>query len=428
VGAIGTIGGLGVLGGALIALPLLFLIGLFAVLPWAMGLRLNVFISVVSVCIGVAALIIVIALLDGVDANLHRRYMDMIGHVQARPTSDDPTALVASPEAAVAALQADPRVAAAAPRLVREAFLLQERNLGGAKSAVQLIGLDPEGMREVAPFVDHVILGTGEPGPGEVVLGRYLAGSLFARPGDSIWAITRLVIDAHGLPHERWQRLRVAGIFETGIPELDSATAYTSLGTAREAFLLPGDAVSGVLMRVHEPHRARDLAEELEAAHADLGLGFQSWDATNPAFFFALQLERVGVIIMLLTIVTVASFNIISTLVMIVTERTREIGILKTMGASDAEVRRIFLRSGLWIGLVGTGMGLALGLATVAAIPHIPLNLPLFLPGLETLPVKVDPLTTSLIAGASILICLLASVVPAQSAARHDPIIALRHE
>jgi lipoprotein-releasing system permease protein len=411
---------------AVVALAaVLFLVLVFG---WLLRMRISTLISIVSVAVGVGALIVVIAVLDGLDATFHRKYMDLVAQIEALPPTDAPDETFADPAAVEQTLGSDPHVLAIAPEIRREAFLLPDRDFAGRKSPIQLLGVDPAQMSQVARFVDRTVEGTGNPGPDEVVLGQLLAQYLLVRPGDTVWAITRIAVDANG-PHLRWAELKVAGTFVTGIPDLDMATAYVNLETARRIFVLPPDAVSAFLLRTASPYQAGSVAREIGEAHPDLGARLRSWDETNQAFFHALRLEKVGTFVMLLMIILVASFNIVGTLVMIVTERTREIGILKTMGASDPVIRRIFLRSGLLIGLLGTGLGLAGGLTLAYLIGEvIPVNIPLMLYDLQHFPILINWPTVVLVTAASIGICLLASVLPAQSAARLDPIEALRRD
>lgn len=407
-------------------LLLIFLVGL------ALRLRLTSLIAILSITVGVVALVVVIAVIDGLDATFHRKYMALVAHVEALPPEVAPDELFSEPASVEAALRADPRVLALAPQVRREAFLTTDRDFAGRQAPVQLLGLDPAQMREVAGFVDRITLGTGNPGPQEIVLGQLLAQQgLLVQPGDTVWAITRLAIDAHG-PHLRWVPLRVAGLFVTGIPEIDFNTAYVSLDTARRIFVLPPDATSAFLIRTRDPYRARAAARQIGAALGGSGgpaVRLRSWDETNQEFFHALRLEKIGTFVMLLMIVLVASFNIIGTLVMIVTERTREIGILKTVGASDPLIHRTFLRSGLLIGLLGTALGLGGGLGLIWLVGHaLPIRLPVMLYDLDRLPVLIHWPTVALVSLASVLICLGASVLPARTAARLDPVDALRRE
>lgn len=391
--------------------------------------RLSAFIAIASVAVGVGALVVVIAVIDGMDALFHRKYMDLVAHMEVVPLSGEEGTLLSDPAAVEAALAGDSRVEAFAPLVQSEAFLLPEQELFGQRSPVEILGVDPERTGDVAAFVNRTSEGSGEPGPNEIVLGWVLANQVLgAHPGDTIWANTRFMFTAN-LPHFRWVELKVVGTFMTGIPDLDAGTAYVNLETARRIFLLPDNAVNAYQVRVDDPYRARADAEALAAAHPSLDVRFRPWNESNPEFFHALRLEKIGTLVMLFMIILVASFNIVGTLVMIVTERTREIGILKAMGASDASVRAIFLRSGLTIGLLGTGIGLGGGLTLCWLIGSvIPLQLPAALYDLEHLPVLVHWPTVSLIAVASLAICLLASVLPARTAAHLDPVVALRHD
>lgn len=392
-------------------------------------LRLTALIAIASVAVGVAALITVIAVIDGLDARFQQSYIDLMAHIEVLPMERIDEALIENAEEIISVLENDPRVVACAPLIRQQAFLLTDRDIYSQKTAVEIRGIDPERTRRVANFIDQVEIGTGVPGPGQVVLGARVAEELMAMPGRTVWAVTKFTIDALAIPHFRQVELRVAGLMRTGIPDLDSVTIYTDYETARRAFVLPRGAATAIQIRIADPHQARAVAQALARDHADLGVRFRSWDETNAEFFHALQLEKLGTFVMLLMIVLVASFNIVGTLVMIVTERTREIGILKTMGASDAVVRRIFLRGGVFIGLLGTAIGFAGGMGLCYLIGSvIPLPQGMFIPGMTHLPVVIDWPTVIFIVACSMGICLVASVIPAQTAARLDPVEALRRD
>lgn len=402
---------------------------LLIVVPRYFGLTLTSHIAILCVGVGVASLIVVLGILDGLDATFHRKYMDVFAQVEVLPPAGARDEIFASPEAVQRAVAGAGGVEAFAPQIVREAFLLPDRDITSARTAVQMIGLDPAQTRPVAGFVDRIVEGTGVPGSGEVVLGELLATSILGvRVGDPLWAITRVAVDAHGYPHFRMEELRVAGLFRTGIPDLDLATAYVDLDVARRIFVLPRNAVGRFLIRLPDPREAQAAAQALRAEITAAPVRVRSWDETNAEFFHALRLERMGTFVMLMMILIVAAFNIIGTLVMIVTGRTREIGILKTMGASDPMIRRLFLRSGFVIGLLGTALGLAAGLGACSALSRLRLEIPAMLYDLDRIPIVVEWPTVLVIIGCSMGVCLLASVLPAQTAARLDPVQALRHE
>jgi lipoprotein-releasing system permease protein len=218
----------------------------------------------------------------------------------------------------------------------------------------------------------------------------------------------------------------VVGIFDTGMYEYDSSLAYVSLTTARN-FLKMGDEVHGLELKISDIYQAGEIASALMAA---LGPGYvaKDWMMMNKNLFSALKLEKTGMFIALVLIVLVAAFNIISTLIMVVMEKTKDIAILKSMGATSKSIMRIFIYEGLIIGFTGTffGVGGGLGICKLLSRYHF-IKLPSDVYPMTTLPVKILPLDVTLIAVSAVLITFLATLYPSWQAARVDPAEALRY-
>jgi lipoprotein-releasing system permease protein len=219
----------------------------------------------------------------------------------------------------------------------------------------------------------------------------------------------------------------VTGVFETGMYEYDNNYVITSLEAAQELAQL-GSAVTG--LEVKTP--SRELAPEIGLRLADsLGLPFrvQDWHQQNNQLFNALKLEKLGMTVILLLIVLVAAFNIISTLIMVVTDKTREIGILRAMGMPARSIRRVFFAQGLVIGIVGTGAGLLIGVPVSVLIgvkKLIPLDPSIYF--IDHLPVSTDAGDVSFIVLASLAVAAVATIYPALQAAKLYPVEAIRHE
>jgi lipoprotein-releasing system permease protein len=262
------------------------------------------------------------------------------------------------------------------------------------------------------------------------VLGSKLAEKLNVTPG--IDSITLLSIDQNkidpvtGYPPAKSMRLEVTGIFDTGMYEYDNSYVVVSLETAQQLAQL-GTAVTGIEVRTPTRWVAPEIGQQLADSLGPLRV--LDWHQQNNQLFSALKLEKLGMTVILLLIVLVAAFNIISTLVMVVTDKTREIGILRAMGMPARSIRRLFFAQGLVIGVVGTGAGLVVGLAAAIIIGHnklIALDPTIYF--IDHLPVATQPLDVTLIVVASLAVAALATVYPALQAARLYPVEAIRHE
>jgi lipoprotein-releasing system permease protein len=261
-----------------------------------------------------------------------------------------------------------------------------------------------------------------------VVIGYLLADRLGAFPGDTLTLTTPEVasVGLHGTV-PKLQKFRVAGTFKSGFFEYDSKFVYASL-EAMQDYLQSGDVVYGVSARVDDIWDAREIGE---AALEGLDGPFYAttWIELNQPLFSALRLEKRAMFVILVLIVLVAAFNIISTLTMIVMDKTKEIGILRSMGMQARSVRRIFVFQGVLIGVVGTGLGVVAGLAAAFLLARYRfISLPGDVYFIDTLPVSVDPLNMGAIVVASLLISLVATLYPAVQAARMAPVDAIRYE
>jgi lipoprotein-releasing system permease protein len=222
------------------------------------------------------------------------------------------------------------------------------------------------------------------------------------------------------------KRFKVAGLFTSGMYEYDGSLAYVALPEAQR-LLRMGGAVTGIELRVDDIYRAGKIGRSISDA-----LGFpywtRDWMQMNRNLFSALKLEKTVMFIILVLIVLVAAFNIASTLIMMVMEKTRDIAILKTMGATNKSIRRIFVFNGMIIGAVGTALGVALGFLACFLLDRYKfIELPGDVYYITTLPVRLEFLDAALIAVAALVICFLATLYPARQAARMDPVEAIRY-
>jgi lipoprotein-releasing system permease protein len=396
-------------------------------------------ISAAGVMLGVTALIVTISVMNGFRDNLFLAVTGTMAHARVLPEAGDLQAdALAGLRERLAAVQ---QVRATAPYLSRQGFL----RAGGEYRAIVLRGIDPAAEAGVTGLQRFVRLGGGEGAPppdpehaldglaypppeGQrtgILLGRPLAEALHLELGEDVDVISTAQRITPIGPVPLIKRFRLIGVFETGLGGVDEVTAYAHLAIAQKLYRMEG-AVSGLSLRLDDP---QDIdAAALRAALP--GYRVQTWAEENRNIFQVMKLEKLGVFLILTLIILVAFFNIIASLVMQVLEKRKAIAVLKSLGASNSLVRRVFFMQGVWIGIVGTLGGLGLGLLTCWALVTfnlVPLPEGVF-PLARRLPVRIVPLDLAVITGSSFLICLLVTLYPATAAARTRPVENLRNE
>lgn len=394
--------------------------------------NLVTFVSVGGVAVGVTSLVVVISVMDGFDRTIMNNMLGVFGHVEVWPallseehefTKED---FLALEQAALSV----PGVLHASPVIRRQTFFQVDTGVNTERVGALLLGVDPEREALVTRLTrpETILAGSGDPGMREVVLGRVLAQRLRVSIGDRVYGLGKAIATARG-PTPKISSLRVAGIFETGLYEVDNNFAYASAETVQSMFLADGRFTYFHVATQDAGAAPQTAAQLLEVLPP--GVNVRPWTEINRDFFEALQVEKVAMFIILLMIVLVASLNIFGTLIMVATQKTREIGILKSMGASDWMILKIFLFHGSLVGILGTALGTACGLwicrFVERDIDRI-FTLPGAVYGLSRLPVVVDPKVILVLAGASLAICVLASIVPALRASRMNPVEALRYD
>lgn len=413
---------------------------LFVSLRYLLAKRRQTFISLITlisiagVAVGVMALIVVLAVMNGFQENLRTRILGITSHIVVL-SYDGPMSHYPKIMEEVAK---EPGVAAATPFIYTQVMLSSGKNSSGAI----LRGIDPLTASRVLNIQGNMIDGnlaelappaSGESGQGAgaapgIILGVELASNLGnVKAGDYVTIISpsgRLTPMGQ-VP--RSKLFRVVGAIKSGMYEYDNTLAYVDLRAAQQ-FLGIGDTATGVELKVKDIYQAQSIAQKLRER---LGYPYlvRDWMQMNRNLFSALKLEKVVMFIILTLIILVAAFNIISSLIMMVMEKTRDIAILKAMGATTASIRKIFVMEGLLIGVSGTFLGLAGGFTLCALLEKYKfIELPADVYNLTTLPVKLEALDVAVIALSAILISLLATLYPSRQAAKLEPSEALRYE
>jgi len=395
-------------------------------------LSLITLIAVGGVSLGVTALITVIAVMTGLQRDLQAKILGNNPHVYVFEPGQG--FRLGNWSTVVERVRGVDGVVAAEPFIMTQVAM---RPAGGDYAQFgSLYGIEPGSDGPTLTEIQEKLrsgeysFGPTQSGLPGVLVGNRLAERLGLLPGDVLQVISpeNIRTDPFGNLFPVIREFEVTGTFKTGMYDYDTQYLYAPLGAVQDLLGLPADTVSGIAVNVTDPWKARQVAESVDEA-----LGFpyytQDWMDLNGQLFSALKLEKLAMGIILFLIVLVAAFNIISTLIMVVTDKTKEIGILKSMGMTDARILRIFMLQGLAIGLIGTFLGTLGGLTLVGLLDRYKF---ITIPGdvyfLDTLPVALDPLDLLLITVLSVTIAFLATIYPARQASRLAPVEAIRHE
>ena len=397
-------------------------------LRYLLARRKQAFISVISlvstlgVAVGVMATILALALMTGLQQELRTRILGATAHIFVLKQGG-----ILDYQAEAQALLQVPRVVGAAPAIIGKALITSPRG----EAFITLKGIDPALEPTVTDITRAMRSGSltslaGEPGdalPG-IVIGAELAKTLGVFDGDEVTILTpEGTLTPMGV-YPRSRRARVVGRFSLGLFEFDNAYGFVSLPLARR--LLNRSEVEVIELRLDDIYRAPEVATALSALPGRNYIT-QTWADLNQALFSALWIEKMAVSITIGLIVMVAALNIVASLILLVMEKSPDIAILKTMGASARSVMGIFMLQGLGIGLVGTALGAGSGFGVAMLLDRYKLiRVPMEVYQIAYIPFVIEPVDFAVVVIGAVVICFLATLYPSRQAAKLDPAEALR--
>ncbi|MBU1148203.1 MAG: lipoprotein-releasing ABC transporter permease subunit [Candidatus Omnitrophica bacterium] len=367
-------------------------------------------ISIMGVAVGVMALIVVLAVMSGFDNDLREKIVGTNSHIVIEKDGG-----IANYNQLVDEINRMPHVVASAPFVNGQALIRQKDKVTG----VIFRGIDLEKEKRVTNIAKYLAAGTLELDKDSVLIGRELAWRLNLAIDDEI----SLISAASPKPRP----FKIVGIFNSGMFDYDMNLVFTSIEGAQEFYAVEGMA-GGIGVKVDNLHNADQIRDQIQS---EIGFDFwaRSWSDLNKNLFSALKLEKITMFIILALIVLVACFNIISTLIMMVMEKTKDIGILKSIGATNAKIRNIFMLNGFFIGFTGTALGAAGGFLLCHLLDKYEfVKLPRDIYYIDKLPVNLNLIDAATVIIAAIAISLISTLYPAWQAARMEPVEALRYE
>lgn len=391
-------------------------------------INLITYISFLGVAIGVAALIIVLSVMNGFETEVRNRILGFDSHIRLRTFHDEG---MDNHHDVMDSIRHISHIVGMSPYINAKGLLRGGKDSDG----VMVRAADPSTLQDVSDVADNIVYGkldigyvpqeNGRPLPG-IVIGRYLADGLRIDLDEKV-----VLISLSGLrsmfQQPEVKQFIVTGFFETGMYEYDNTYVYIGIEPAQDLFNMEG-RVSGIEIRLDDLYKADAVVEDINDV-----LGFPyyplTWYDLRSTLFSWMQIEKWAAFIVLCLIILVAAFNIISTLIMVVMEKTKEIGILKSMGGTSSSILRIFLYEGIVVGVFGTLFGFLIGFGLCwAQETYEFFSLPGDVYFITALPIHMKVLDFVFIGVAGILICLLAALYPAKKASDLVPVEAIRYE
>ncbi|MFW5499213.1 MULTISPECIES: lipoprotein-releasing ABC transporter permease subunit [unclassified Maridesulfovibrio] len=405
---------------------------LFVALRYLFTLRKNNFISVISlfavcgVALGVAALIVVIGVMNGFSTDLRDKILGVNAHVIV--TAYDGT--LENYHHMTDRIEKIPGVTGVTPFIYSEVMLSSS---GGVKGVV-LRGVDADTAKGVLSLPGDMLSGSvdslsKDSKLPEIVIGNQLARRLGLVLGDTVNLLSPSGTRTAAGFTPKIRVFKVGGIFRTGMYEYDSSLAYISNTAAQKLLGFKRDFVSGLEIRLADVYAVDKIGKLLDKELAGYPVQIRNWQEMNSNLFAALKLEKTAMFIILAMIVMVGSFSIITTLVMLVMQKTKDIAVLMSMGATSGSIRRIFMLQGTLIGLIGTTIGYLIGIPVALLLKKYQfIKLPSNVYPVDYLPIRMDWMDLTIIGVAAFSLCFLATLYPAKQAAALEPAQALRYE
>jgi len=405
---------------------------LFVAKRYLLARRKQAFISVISlisilgVGLGVASLIVVVGVMNGFSTELRDKILGINAHMVAAVAGG----AMHDYRADMARAEAVPGVLGATPFVYTEVMLSSPRGVKG----VILRGVDPATAGKVLALPAEMKAGSlddlTKPGPFPgIVVGRELADRLGLGLGDMVSLMSPAGKESAAGFSPKVKTFAICGLFKSGMYEYDSTLAYVSIPAAQDLLGFKRDIVTGIEIKVADVDAVTAMAGPGRDALGGPPVYIRTWIDMNGNLFKALALEKTAMFVILVMIVLVGSFSIITTLVMLVMEKTRDIAILMSMGATAGAIRNIFMLQGSIIGVIGTALGYGLGLSVALALEKYQfIKIPGDVYPMDHLPVRLDWFDLTSIGVTALALCFLATLYPARQAARLEPAEALRHD
>jgi len=387
------------------------------------------YVSIAGVTIGVTALILVLSVMNGFEEEVRSKLIGADAHIRLRRYFNKP---IEEKDRVLEVIRGTKRVIGATATIFEKGMIRSKKGAGQTYiKAVDLettnLVLDLKSKVDYGnfSFIKKEINGKEYPG---IILGKYLSDQLMAYTDkDIVTLIIYPTEQSSVFAQPKVKQFYVAGTIELGYYEYDRVFSYISLEDAQKFFGMP-DAISWIEIKIDDYEKADEVAQDLTE---QLGYPYTTltWFEMNKSLFSWMKIEKWGAFVILSLIIMVAAFNIISSLIMVVMEKTREIGILKSMGATSKSIMKIFVLEGLFIGILGTMLGSILGYGVgFAQLKYKLISLPADVYIINSLPIKLQFFDFAVISVIGIILCLLASIYPAYKASKLYPVDAIRYE